>query len=253
MTTRLDFSIGPVQGFVSQSRRTRDLWGSSYLLAFLAAHAIRGAVEAGGRIVLPDTEVLERDSLYRWVSGRREGDSPRIGTLPNHFVVEVEEGVSGVAQAGIQSLHEAWERVCRTVWTTFVQPASPAGDGTTDIWTRQTRGFWEVMWAVGDAKTSGGVLARRKHWRSHRPPEELGDKCTVMHDLQELSGFIRARDAGSQDAFWQRVRDGQLGLLDLRENERLCEVLEKRTLADRDLGRMAQARTQRTEECDIPA
>ena len=37
---RLDISIGPVQGFVSQSRRTRDLWGSSYLLAFLSAHAM---------------------------------------------------------------------------------------------------------------------------------------------------------------------------------------------------------------------
>ena len=34
--TRLDISIGPVQGFVSQSRRTRDLWGSSYLLSFLS-------------------------------------------------------------------------------------------------------------------------------------------------------------------------------------------------------------------------
>ena len=43
VTTRLDISVGPVQGFVSQSRRTRDLWGSSYLLSFLSAHAMRGA------------------------------------------------------------------------------------------------------------------------------------------------------------------------------------------------------------------
>lgn len=29
MKQHLHFSIGPVQGFVAQSRRTRDLWGSS--------------------------------------------------------------------------------------------------------------------------------------------------------------------------------------------------------------------------------
>ena len=57
MTWELDLSIGPVQSFVAQSRRTRDLWGSSYLLSYLAAHAMRGAVtpelivDPGGRFV----------------------------------------------------------------------------------------------------------------------------------------------------------------------------------------------------------
>ena len=111
MTTRLDFSIGPVQGFVSQSRRTRDLWGSSYLLAFLSAHAMRGATEAGGRLVVPDSEVVEKDPLYRWVSGHREGDPPRIGSLPNHFTVEVEGEPAEAAHAGKRSLQAAWNRV----------------------------------------------------------------------------------------------------------------------------------------------
>lgn len=61
MTMRLDISIGPVQGFVAQSRRTRDLWGSSYLLSFLAAHAMHGAQQAGGRIIRP---VVGKDPLY---------------------------------------------------------------------------------------------------------------------------------------------------------------------------------------------
>ena len=37
---RLHFSIGPVQGFVAQSRRTRDLWASSFLLSHLAQVAL---------------------------------------------------------------------------------------------------------------------------------------------------------------------------------------------------------------------
>jgi len=61
MTARLEFAIGPVQRFVAQSRRTRDLWGSSYLLSFVAAHAVLGASRVSGvRIVHP----LVRNYLY---------------------------------------------------------------------------------------------------------------------------------------------------------------------------------------------
>ncbi|MBA5248658.1 MAG: hypothetical protein FE834_03865, partial [Gammaproteobacteria bacterium] len=31
-TTTLHFSLGPVQGFIGQARRTRDLWAGSFLL-----------------------------------------------------------------------------------------------------------------------------------------------------------------------------------------------------------------------------
>jgi hypothetical protein len=34
------FHIGPVQGFIAQARRTRDLWAGSFLLSWLAAQAM---------------------------------------------------------------------------------------------------------------------------------------------------------------------------------------------------------------------
>ena len=224
MTTRLDVSIGPVQGFVAQSRRTRDLWGSSYLLSFLSGHAMRGAAEAGGRVVRPK---VDEDPLYRWIGGDREGEAPRIGSLPNRFAVETDGNARDVADAAARALETAWSRVCSAVWESFVERAADAGNGTEAIWKRQTGAgaFWEVSWTAGPAGTGSGLLARRKHWRSHRPPDEHGDKCTVMHDLQELSGYVRARRGGDdrrkQDGFWGRVRD-RLGPLDLRDDERLC-------------------------------
>ena len=221
MTMRLDMSIGPVQGFVAQSRRTRDLWGSSYLLSFLAAQAMHGVQQAGGRVTRP---VVDNDPLYQWVSGVREGGAPPMGTLPNHFVLEADRDAPYVARAGIRALCDAWEQVCRAVWTQFVQHACPAGDGTEQIWSRQVGAFWEVMWTAG--QTDDGLLARRKHWRTHRLPDEPGDKCTVMHDLQELSGHVRAESrehAEKQDRFWNSVRQ-RLGPLDLRDNERLCAI-----------------------------
>ncbi len=223
MTRRLDISIGPVQGFVAQSRRTRDLWGSSYLLAFLAAHAMRGANTAGGDIIQP---VVGNDPLYRWVCGHRDGVAPRVGSLPNHFVVNVDSDPSAVASAAIESFKDAWRRVCDAVWRRFVEHPSVIGNGTAQIWGRQVDTFWEMTWTAGEADAGGGWLARRKHWRSHCPPDEPGDKCAVMHDLQELSGHVRSESGAGrreQDRFWCRVRRG-MGPLDLRDHERLCAI-----------------------------
>ena len=224
MTWRIDVSVGPVQGFVAQSRRTRDLWGSSYLLSFLSAHAMRSAEVAGGRIIRPS---VNQDQLYHWVTGSHEGTAPRIGTLPNHFVVEVDGGdASQVAGAAVTALEVAWNGVCTAVWDRFVQHASPVGRETHRIWIRQIFRFWEVAWTAGPPEAGSALLARRKHWRSHRLPDEPGDKCMMMHDLQELSGYVRSEGRESRknsDRFWNLVRKG-LGRLDLGDNERLCAI-----------------------------
>ena len=227
MTTRLDISIGPVQGFVSQSRRTRDLWGSSYLLAFLSAHAMHGARKAGAEIKQP---AIQNDCLYRWVAGHGSGEPPRFGTLPNHFVAEVAGDARGVAEAAVESLTAAWTRAHDAVWNRYVAHARPAGNDTEAIWSRQVGAFWEVMWTAAPSSDRGQSFARRKQWRSHRRPDEPGDKCTVMHDLQELSGHVRAQHRGAQDQFWNVLRN-DVGSLDLRDNERLCAIaLVKRLL-----------------------
>lgn len=226
MTSRIDVSIGPVQGFVAQSRRTRDLWGSSYLLSFLAGHAMLGATKAGGKVVRPS---VDKDPLYLWIKGLRQGDAPRIGSLPNRFAVETEEDPRDVANAAAKQLESAWACACEAVWKEFVEPVAGAGNGTREIWQRQVGAgaFWEVAWTVaetGEAKSR--LLARRKLWRTHRPPDEPGDKCTVMRDYQELSGFERAQGSDNrerQDEFWDQLQ-GHLSSLDRRDNERLCAI-----------------------------
>ena len=246
MIQRLDISVGPVQGFVAQSRRTRDLWGSSYLLAFLTAHAMQGVTKAGGRITRP---VVDEDPLYRYVCGRRDGEPPRLGSLPNRFEVRVEDNASEVASKGVAALDAAWKRVCDAVWEKYVEGLRSLGQGTEHIWHRQIGSFWEVTWTAVATDSRDNALARRKHWRNHCPPEEPGDKCTVMHDLQEISGYVRSlegRERQGQEEFWNGLR-GRLGKLDLRDNERLCAIaLIKRLfpkVSDRALGwKMEQSR-----------
>jgi CRISPR-associated protein Cmr2 len=232
MSIFIDYSIGPVQSFVAQSRRTRDLWGSSYLLSVLAGHAMLGAMRTGGEVVRPK---VDRDPLFLRISKNSEDDVPVVGSLPNRFQVKVEDEdkAHSVASAATEAFYETWDRVQQAVWREFVRDVAPLGKGTSHIWDRQTGSFWEVQWTAS-LEPNSSALARRKLWRTHRLPDEPGDKCTVMHDFQELSGYCRAtgaNEAKAQDEFWRRVRT-KMRIPHLREDERLCAIaLVKRMFA----------------------
>ena len=49
----LYFNFTPVQSFVAQARRTRDLWAGSYLLAWLSGQAMNAIIADGGEIEMP--------------------------------------------------------------------------------------------------------------------------------------------------------------------------------------------------------
>ena len=76
---KLSMTLGPVQGFVASSRRTRDLWGSSYLLSWLAGHAITAALEHGAQIEIPD---VSDDPLVAHLSGSGGQKLLSHGSLP---------------------------------------------------------------------------------------------------------------------------------------------------------------------------
>ncbi|OYD06592.1 type III-B CRISPR-associated protein Cas10/Cmr2 [Paludifilum halophilum] len=226
----LHMSIGPVQSFVSQARRTRDLWAGSFLLSFLTGHAMVQILKEGGGIIFPrvhDPEgglpsAISDDLLQKiWEVQDAESDSsegPFVGSLPNRFQAKIPEHLPPDRIVG--AVRRAWDQVAQAVKEkAFPRGLPPAAE---EIWKRQVRNFWEVTWAMGEEPD---LLNRRKYWRSHIPPEEPGDKCTLTGNLQELSGMIRAHERKEQDAFWEMVRrKGQLSPFDLQENERLSAI-----------------------------
>lgn len=231
MDRTLHVTLGPVQDFIRQARRTRDLWAGSFLLSWLSGVAMKAVTDRHGKIVFP---LVEQDPLYNALHKRTVAGQavwPVVGSLPNRFEATLPEGVR--AGEVVEDVHRAWNRLADTVWDVFLSDI--AAPGTEAIWQRQINGFWQIAWAFGAAKD--GVLARRKLWHTAAlPGEEGGDHCTIMGDWQELSGFVRARgQAKEQDDFWNRVRnrvneviygkDGMVdGALELRRSERLCAI-----------------------------
>lgn len=228
MTERLlHFTLGPVQSFVAQARRTRDLWAGSFLLSWLAGHAMKVVVENGGEILVPD---VAQDTLFVAMRSGASGFGPAIGSLPNRFKARVP--VEFDPTLCREAIRSAWCDLADNVWKCFVEPVAGQGNGTQGIWERQIASFWEMAWVIGadpGNRQDHAWLDQRKNWRTHRPPVEGGDHCMLlMGDWQELSGFVRAREWGRQDAFWRMLKthvDATSGNpLQLDENERLCAM-----------------------------
>jgi CRISPR-associated protein Cmr2 len=220
----LHFTLGPVQGFVAQARRTRDLWAGSFLLSWLAGQAMAAVEAGGGKIVLP---AVNCDPLLAAIRERPGGFGPAVGSLPNRFKARVPDRFD--PHRCQDAIDAAWQGLARPVWERSVAHVAHLGRDTQEIWERQVAGFWDVAWVTGADPgdgSDGGWLDRRKNWRTYRPPVEDGDHCTLMGDWQELSGYVRAREKSRQDAFWAALREQLKNPLDLDEQgrERLCTM-----------------------------
>ena len=221
-TYHLSFSIGPVQSFVEQARRTRDLWAGSWLLSYLAECALVAAENAGGTAIIP--------ARPESVQGRVTEKGTAVGGIPNRFELrfngdDARQAAVDAASAATDAFRKAWDRIAHAVFDTYLpEDVRRKGRGTEEIWHRQVNNFWELSWVVGKPKdgerTIGRLAALRKTFRNVPACEEGGVKCSLMPTLQELSGHLRRAD---QDVFWAAIAS-RVNTLDLGPTERLSAI-----------------------------
>jgi CRISPR-associated protein Cmr2 len=217
----LHFTLGPVQGFVAQARRTRDFWSGSFLLSWLTAVAVQQTRQAGGEILFP----MADQHFLDWLQGEGGNTPPQQGSIPNRFKAEVPPDFD--PRQVVDAVQHAWRQLADQIWRSDLADIQPSAD-TRAIWDRQIASFWEINWALADDKSASDLLDRRKNLRNHLPPPEPGIKCMMMDGLQELSGAARPLGSDRDDQltpFWQRLRAAHRDLqYDLREGEYLCAI-----------------------------
>jgi CRISPR-associated protein Cmr2 len=216
MSENIHFALGPVQGFVAQARRTRDLWSGSFLLSYLAGCAMNAVAKCpGGEIIVPD---VRDDLLFNCIKNEGRSKAPNIGSLPNWFEARANDPKKA-AVAAENAINDSWKKIAKAVWNEFLTDFEDCS--TKAIWDRQVPNFWEINWTIGPEY----ALNHRKNWRTHHPPIEGGDHCTMMGDLQELSGYVRSKESKQQDAFWKGIQSRPgVGKLNIRDGERLCAI-----------------------------
>lgn len=217
MTTRyFHFTLGPVQGFVAQARRTRDFWAGSFILSWLSAVAMRAVTAQGGTIVFPKPD----ENYLKWLEGKGKKERPRQGSVPNRFKAEVKDDFEPLNIE--QSVQIAWRKLADLVWRKdLAKHIDEKQTKIVEIWNRQIEYFWEISWALTDNEEKSDLLDRRKNWRNHFAPEEPGFKCMMMDGWQELSGILTPKDNESLKKFWT---DNKLNSYDLTKGEHLCAI-----------------------------
>lgn len=246
MTDRiLHFTLGPVQGFIAEARRTRDFWAGSFLLSLLSGHAMACVEAHGGRIDFP---AIDGDLLYEAIcaslpTDRRPKDKAgggshdtHVGSLPNRFRAVVTACPDDIGDLCRTWVLAAWETIAGQVWDRFFAQHAVLGadEGLAPrrIFERQVRHFWDVAFVLGDDPgdgSDGRWLDLRKNWRNHYRTagphaDEGGDRCRLMGDLEELSGYYRTPSREPQRRFWKAVAGAPNVGLDLSSDEPLSAI-----------------------------
>ena len=187
----LIFTFSPVQSFISEARRTADLYVGSRILVELATAAGRAIVENGGGRE-------DRPLLYPAVLEAHD--------VPNKLVARVPwERAEEIAVQAREALLRKWREIAATACDWLKEKEPPPDQKWSEIWERQIEHHWEVYWSValwdGDYAAAYELasrgLAAAKRARAFDPSEEDSRK-------DSLSGRRTAlRLSGSkQDAGW---------------------------------------------------
>jgi CRISPR-associated protein Cmr2 len=196
------FSLGPVQSFIAEARRTHDLWAGSKMLVEITRAAIAAIDPDGKHLIFP-----------------AHVDAEKQKSIPNVFAMLVpHDQATTLANTARQAAQQKFEEIAGAALQRLRRQSSIVTDGVFDkIWQRQLKGHLECNWvacAVQPPETHGAwynrareALDARKRTRDFRPAEEFGQEKAGAKD--SLSGQRLALHAANQDAktFWQEVHE----------------------------------------------
>lgn len=173
------FSLSPVQEFIEQSRKSRDLWVSSFLLSELAWAAMLPIVERYGPDAIVYPELCGNPRVDNWLKYQQKDPLPESGyphthaaLVPHTFVAILPRGgvdyllsLEEIAEQCAGSARERWSELASQVkrWL-----AGRPGDvrGWEQIWERQHKippitSYWSaVHWQVPEPLESPEELRR---------------------------------------------------------------------------------------------
>lgn len=218
-TRYFHFTLGPVQGFVAQARRTRDFWAGSFLLSWLAGVAMQAVKLQGGSIVFP----IPDDNFLKALSGEKVTRVPLQGGIPNRFMADISSCHDFSGQAVTHAVQQVWLAITDSVWQKDKAGLWQQGyNDTKTIWDRQVSQFWDMSWVITQGRDTS-ALDKRKNFRTHTPSVEGGYKCMMMEGFTELSGASDKNSGKKRRDYWTQLSH-KIHAKDIGENEQLCAI-----------------------------
>ena len=215
-------TLGPVQDFIAQARRTRDLWYGSHLLSELGRAAARALVGGGAKLIFPSLQAGDPQLVACLAPLRADNTPPQ--NIANKLLAEVPAGVDPhqIARAVRQAVADYWrDEVAAPVKTKCSGLLAPNIEA---VWREQIDSFLEfaASWLPLGGYTATRrqleqAIAGRKLLRDFDPwLEGRGNVPKSSLDGARESVLLPPRQPASDLVRRYRVADGeQLDAVDL--------------------------------------
>lgn len=156
-------TLGPVQDFIAQARRTRDLWFGSHLLSEISRAAAAKLAGGKARLVFPALDPsMDADAKELLPSDGplRSTGEPALA-IPNKLLCEVPESVdpATLARGAMAAAEERWLQFAADVKRRCGGLLAP---GTEAVWEEQLQTFLELSAAWTELPTGDGEYAKAR-------------------------------------------------------------------------------------------
>lgn len=223
MSALIVLTIGPVQSYISQARRTQDLWQGSRILSYLASKGVHYAMnQSQAEVIYPIIDPPETNNT---------------DNTPNQLVIRWdgdEAGARACAEAMENAIRAAWQTLSANTLNYFSDSlALDERETVMSIWQEQEKNWLECYWVVvqeDQNKTdpnndysrnitkANAALGARKLLRNFPQIHEPGRKCSITGEHEALRG------KGDYVVFWKARKAEQRNLALLGKSERLSAI-----------------------------
>ena len=204
-------TFAPVQGFIEKSRKLRDLYGSSYLLSFIA-HAICKAAETQKCVIISP-------ALPNITQG-----------LPNQIIIQGQPGETVIKTA----LMESWKSIVKGCqkWIESSLPDTYTWNRDWNLWSEHT---WEFFYVEGKENETISQVRQRlneaKRQRAWTAINWQGESSTLSGAdavaYPDMANVLTTGNRSNIEKFYRSLHD-QLGdVIDPEEELSIPELIKR--------------------------
>lgn len=208
-------TLGPVQDFIAQARRTRDLWYGSHLLSELGRAAARALVDGGAKLIFPSLQAGDRQ-LAACLAPLRDDRTPPQN-IANKLLAELPDGVDPerLARLARTAVAEFWrDQVAAPV---KARCAGLLAQHIDPVWNEQVDTFlefsasWRPLADYSETRRQlEHAIAGRKMLRDFTPwAQGRGNVPKSSLDGARESVLLPPRQRASDVARRYRIADGE--------------------------------------------
>lgn len=227
----LSVHVGPVQEFIAEARKMRDLWAGSYLLAKATVTAMKPIITRFSEDSILFPHIANSPFLCDAKGVSPAGNNNVLASLPNHFLAVVPE----------DSFDQLINEITSDVWNFLSVTGREVLDTVKDMtlseaWEKQLAAHFTVMWCCAPVSKEDLLTDYQQHYVSiQRRMEEI----KITRTFGQWNGGNenpKCGQCGKREiiAFPQTGNDKQLRDMlfgKLKKKENLCGVcLLKRLL-----------------------